>query len=79
MSLSVCAFVPLLSFTRLAATTRTGISLETNGSESNAPRPVQCMATNKNSDSTIIRRTANYQRPIWDYDYLQSLRSDYVV
>ncbi len=79
MSLNVCALVPLLSFTRLAATTRTGISLETNGSESSAPRPVQCMAANKNSDSTIIRRTANYQRPIWDYDYVQSLRSDYVV
>jgi (-)-alpha-terpineol synthase len=79
MSLHLCASVPLLSFTRLPAKSRTCISLETNGSENSAPRPVKRMAANRNSDSTIIRRNANYQRPIWDYDYMQSLRSEYLV
>nr|POE83844.1 myrcene synthase, chloroplastic [Quercus suber] len=41
--------------------------------------PVQCMANSKISKSTdIVRRSANYQAPIWDYDYIQSLRSEYV-
>uniref|UniRef100_A0A7N2MKM7 Uncharacterized protein n=1 Tax=Quercus lobata TaxID=97700 RepID=A0A7N2MKM7_QUELO len=26
----------------------------------------------------IVRRSANYQAPIWDYDYIHSLRSEYV-
>jgi (-)-alpha-terpineol synthase len=79
MSIHLCASVPLLSFTRLPAKSRTCISLETNGSENSAPRPVKRMVANRNSDSTIIRRNANYQRPIWDYDYMQSLRSEYMV
>ena len=41
MSLHLCASVPLLSFTRLPAKSRTCISLETNGSENSAPRPVK--------------------------------------
>ncbi|KAK7834551.1 myrcene synthase [Quercus suber] len=37
------------------------------------------MANSKISKSTdIVRRSANYQAPIWDYDYIQSLRSEYV-
>ena len=80
MMLHVCTAVPLLSFTRiLPATTRTRISLDTNGTKSSAPRQVQCMAANESSDSTIIRRTANYQRPILDYNHVQSLKSEYVV
>ncbi|GMY11172.1 myrcene synthase, chloroplastic-like [Fagus crenata] len=35
------------------------------------------MVAKEISNSTIIRRTGNYQRPIWDYDYVQSLRSEY--
>ncbi|KAL6328050.1 hypothetical protein AAG906_033318 [Vitis piasezkii] len=31
-----------------------------------------------NCEEIIVRRTANYQPTIWDYDYVQSLRSDYV-
>lgn len=41
---------------------------------------VQCVVVNSPShEATTVRRTANYQPPIWDYDYVQSLRSDYVV
>ncbi|XP_034703599.1 (-)-alpha-terpineol synthase-like [Vitis riparia] len=39
--------------------------------------PVQCVVVNRPSYETTVRRTANYQAPIWDYDYVQSLRSDY--
>ncbi|KAG2709342.1 hypothetical protein I3843_05G213000 [Carya illinoinensis] len=30
------------------------------------------------SDSTIVRRSANYKPTIWHYDYIQSLKSEYV-
>ncbi|TYI08979.1 hypothetical protein ES332_A09G039100v1 [Gossypium tomentosum] len=40
----------------------------------------RCEATNKISveDNTVIRRSADYHPPIWDYDYVQSLRNDFV-
>ena len=41
--------------------------------------PVQCVVVNRPSYETTVRRTANYQAPIWDYDYVQSLTSDYRV
>ena len=40
---------------------------------------VQCIVVNGPSCETNVRRTANYQASIWDYDYVQSLRSDYMV
>ena len=80
MSLFLHSSVPLLSFPRLPATARTCFSHKTNGSESRSPRTAQCMAAKRNFDnSSIIRRTANYQPPIWDYDHMQSLKSEYVV
>ncbi|WKA01884.1 hypothetical protein VitviT2T_020136 [Vitis vinifera] len=36
------------------------------------------MIGNSTCKEIIVRRTANYHPPIWDYDYVQSLRSDYV-
>ncbi|KAI8562099.1 hypothetical protein RHMOL_Rhmol03G0008300 [Rhododendron molle] len=33
----------------------------------------------KTFNEKIARRSANYQPPIWDYDYVQSLNSKYVV
>ncbi|KAG6675448.1 hypothetical protein I3842_15G102200 [Carya illinoinensis] len=38
------------------------------------------MAPEENSiiDSTIVRRSANYHPTIWHYDYIQSIRSEYV-
>ncbi|KAE9465979.1 hypothetical protein C3L33_02096, partial [Rhododendron williamsianum] len=32
----------------------------------------------KTSNEKIVRRSANWQPPIWDYDYVQSLNSKYV-
>ncbi|KAF7144286.1 hypothetical protein RHSIM_Rhsim05G0138200 [Rhododendron simsii] len=32
----------------------------------------------KTSDEKIVRRSANYQPPMWDYDYVQSLDNKYV-
>ncbi|KAM4076901.1 hypothetical protein ACJW30_12G099500 [Castanea mollissima] len=42
--------------------------------------PVQCKVSSKISSTStdIVRRTADYQPPIWDYDYIQSLRSEYL-
>ena len=80
MSLFLHPSVPLHSFTRLLTTARACFSHKTSGCESHSPRTVQCIVAKRNSDnSSIIRRTANYQPPIWDYDYMQSLKSEYVV
>ncbi|MFQ6641316.1 hypothetical protein Gotur_015499 [Gossypium turneri] len=40
----------------------------------------QSAVTNKTSieDDSKIRRSANYHRPLWDYDYVQSLRDGFV-
>jgi (-)-alpha-terpineol synthase len=44
------------------------------------PPAFQCMATTQiSTPSNIVRRSANYQPPIWHYDYIQSLTSVYVV
>ncbi|KAI7992762.1 hypothetical protein LOK49_LG12G02338 [Camellia lanceoleosa] len=43
-----------------------------------ALRTVRCISLNQTCDQTIVRRTANYKPPIWDYDSLQSLNSKYV-
>ncbi|KAF3963667.1 hypothetical protein CMV_011970 [Castanea mollissima] len=34
--------------------------------------------SNTSNNSIIVRRLANYQPSIWDYDYIQSLRNKYV-
>ncbi|KAG6654989.1 myrcene synthase, chloroplastic-like [Carya illinoinensis] len=43
------------------------------------PRPFQSMALEENStDSTIVRRSANFHPTIWHDDYIQSLKTEYV-
>ncbi|XP_059431229.1 myrcene synthase, chloroplastic-like [Corylus avellana] len=43
------------------------------------PPTFVCMATTQiSTPSNIVRRSANYQPPIWHYDYIQSLTSVYV-
>nr|QWQ79340.1 TPS63 [Juglans sigillata] len=39
-------------------------------------RPVSALTSPK--DSTIVRRSANYHPTIWHYDYIESIRSEYV-
>ena len=44
------------------------------------PHPFKSMAlANNSSDSTIVRRSGNCHPTIWHDDYIQSLKSDYVV
>ncbi|XP_042490310.1 alpha-terpineol synthase, chloroplastic-like [Macadamia integrifolia] len=39
---------------------------------------IKCLETTHSiDDPTTIRRSANYQRSIWDFDFVQSLKSDY--
>ena len=42
---------------------------------------LKCVADTKVSDenNNIIRRSANYQPPIWHFDYVQSLKSPFTV
>uniref|UniRef100_A0A5B7B4V6 Putative (-)-alpha-terpineol synthase n=1 Tax=Davidia involucrata TaxID=16924 RepID=A0A5B7B4V6_DAVIN len=40
--------------------------------------PCRAQCTTKPCNQTPFRRSANYQPCIWDYDYVQSLSSDYV-
>ncbi|KAH7855248.1 hypothetical protein Vadar_022873 [Vaccinium darrowii] len=47
--------------------------------KSQVPQTVQCIDLSpKTYDEKIVRRSANYQPLIWDYDYVQSLSSKYV-
>uniref|UniRef100_F6I6K0 Terpene synthase N-terminal domain-containing protein n=1 Tax=Vitis vinifera TaxID=29760 RepID=F6I6K0_VITVI len=73
MALSMLASIPnLITHTRLPIIRRSS-------SCKASPPGNQSMIGNSTCEEIIVRRTANYHPPIWDYDYVQSLRSDYVV
>jgi hypothetical protein len=73
-SLGNCKFTPLVPISK------SPVSFVISRSGTTAPRTFRCMATSEiSSPSNIVRRSANYQPPIWHYDYIQSLTSVYVV
>ena len=41
----------------------------------------QCVAisTEVSDEKNFVRRSANYQPAIWDFDYVESLKSEYTV
>ncbi|CAL5420908.1 unnamed protein product [Camellia sinensis] len=42
-------------------------------------RTVRCIVVSEPCNQKLVRRSANYQPPIWDYGYVQSLNSQYVA
>uniref|UniRef100_F6I6K7 (-)-alpha-terpineol synthase n=1 Tax=Vitis vinifera TaxID=29760 RepID=F6I6K7_VITVI len=72
MALSMLASIPnLITHTRLPIITKSS-------SCKASPRGIKVKIGNSNCEEITVRRTANYQPTIWDYDYVRSLRSDYV-
>ncbi|XP_034705111.1 (-)-alpha-terpineol synthase [Vitis riparia] len=72
MALSMLSSIPnLITHTRLP------IIIKSSSCKA-SPRGIKVKIGNSNCEEIIVRRTANYHPTIWDYDYVQSLRSDYV-
>ncbi|GLT68366.1 hypothetical protein SLA2020_406070 [Shorea laevis] len=42
------------------------------------PGHVQFLAALKLSSQPTVRRSADYQPPIWSFEYIQSLKTEYV-
>ncbi|XP_060971209.1 myrcene synthase, chloroplastic-like isoform X2 [Cannabis sativa] len=58
------------------------ISKSKSKSKSSTCYPIQCTVVNNSSPSSttkssIVRRSANYEPPIWSFDYIQSLSTQY--
>ncbi|KAL4595817.1 hypothetical protein ACB092_12G119100 [Castanea dentata] len=78
MAHTLLSSLPIRNFARVPVPCKVPFSLVTPRSGT-VPFSVQCMHASKISSSPEIwRRSANYQAPIWRYDYIQSLRSEYV-
>ncbi|KAB2064629.1 hypothetical protein ES319_A09G033000v1 [Gossypium barbadense] len=75
MALSLLTAVPSSSFIRLHTK---GTSNRSNVNNLSVVRASNSVATANDSDQKIVRRSANYHPPTWDYDYIQSLKSDYL-
>ena len=79
MAHTLLSSLPIRNFARVPVPSKVAFSLVTPRSGT-VPFSVQCMHPSKISSSPeISRRSANYQPPIWQYDYIQSLRSEYAV
>ncbi|MBA0739440.1 hypothetical protein Gogos_012714 [Gossypium gossypioides] len=75
MALSLLTAVPSSSFIRLHTK---GTSNRSNVNNLSVVRASKSVATANDSDQKIVRRSANYHPPTWEYDYIQSLKSDYL-
>ncbi|MBA0766866.1 hypothetical protein Gotri_015865 [Gossypium trilobum] len=75
MALSLLTAVPSSSFIRLHTKCTSNRSNVNNLSVVRASKSV---AKANDSDQKIVRRSANYHPPTWEYDYIQSLKSDYL-
>ncbi|KAH1091896.1 hypothetical protein J1N35_019153 [Gossypium stocksii] len=75
MALRLLTAVPSSSFIR---SHRKGTSNRSNVNNLSVVGASKAVATANVSDQKIVRRSANYHPPIWEYDYIQSLKSDYL-
>ncbi|MBA0739437.1 hypothetical protein Gogos_012712, partial [Gossypium gossypioides] len=75
MALRLLTSVPSSSFIR---SNRKGTSNRSNVSNLSVLGASKAVATANVSDKKIVRRFTNYHPPIWEYDYIQSLKSDYL-
>ncbi|KAH1091899.1 hypothetical protein J1N35_019156 [Gossypium stocksii] len=75
MTLRLLTAVPSSSFIR---SNRKGTSNRSNVSNLSVVGASKAVATANVSDKKIVRRSANYHPAIWEYDYIQSLKSDYL-
>ncbi|KAG5555548.1 hypothetical protein RHGRI_006255 [Rhododendron griersonianum] len=78
MALALTSTVPTSLYTHLRLTSQVFIT-PVKSIRGHVPHTVRCIGVSpKTSDEKIVRRSANWQPPIWDYDYVQSLNSKYV-
>ncbi|XP_059433979.1 myrcene synthase, chloroplastic-like [Corylus avellana] len=76
MDLYCLASLGNANFTSLLLPSKTPISSFVKSTS--VPPSFQCRASTQiSTPSNIVRRSANYQPPIWHYDYIQSLTSVY--
>ncbi|TYJ17193.1 hypothetical protein E1A91_A09G035100v1 [Gossypium mustelinum] len=75
MALRLLTVAPSSSFIRA---NRKGTSNRSNVSNLSVVGASKAVATANVSDKKIVRRSAKYHPPIWEYDFIQSLKSDYL-
>uniref|UniRef100_A0A2C9UWW7 Terpene synthase N-terminal domain-containing protein n=1 Tax=Manihot esculenta TaxID=3983 RepID=A0A2C9UWW7_MANES len=73
MALHLFASYPICSFTKQPSRTCSFRLLKIG----NMFSPLGCLVSPKLAKKTIVRRSANYQPPIWDFNFVQSLKSEY--
>ncbi|XVF61827.1 hypothetical protein PTKIN_Ptkin08bG0162100 [Pterospermum kingtungense] len=74
MALHLLASVPICSSIKIHGK---GFSNRSNPNSFIAFQARKFVVKAKVSDQNIVRRSANYHPPIWEYDYIQSLKSNY--
>ncbi|KAH7856190.1 hypothetical protein Vadar_033751 [Vaccinium darrowii] len=78
MALAFSLVVPTTLYTSTRLLSKISVK-QVHSHTSRVSQEIQCNSLClKTCDEKIVRRSANYQPPIWDYDYVQSLSSKYV-